>query len=69
MVFSLKIVRLDDRPVDPATVLVRVLVGYVSLFMAGLGFLWCLWDPEQQTWHDKVAGTIVVRAPKGMSLV
>lgn len=69
VVFSLKIVRLDDRPVDPATVLVRVLVGYISLVMGGLGFLWCAWDPEQQTWHDKVAGTVVVRAPKGMSLV
>lgn len=69
VVFSLKIVRLDDRPVDPATVLVRVLVGYLSIIAAGLGFLWCAWDPEQQTWHDKVAGTIVVRAPKGMSLV
>jgi uncharacterized RDD family membrane protein YckC len=27
-----------------------------------LGFLWMLWDRDRQTWHDKVAGTIVVSA-------
>jgi uncharacterized RDD family membrane protein YckC len=27
-----------------------------------LGYLWMLWDGEQQTWHDKIAGTHVERA-------
>jgi len=27
-----------------------------------LGFLWMLWDSKQQTWHDKVANTLVVKA-------
>ncbi|MFN3651833.1 MAG: RDD family protein [Armatimonadota bacterium] len=27
-----------------------------------LGYLWMLWDPEQQTWHDKIFGTHVERA-------
>jgi uncharacterized RDD family membrane protein YckC len=36
---------------------------------AGLGFLWIVFDEEKQSWHDKVAGTVVVHAPKGMSLV
>jgi uncharacterized RDD family membrane protein YckC len=25
-----------------------------------LGYLWMLWDPQQQTWHDKLVGTTVV---------
>jgi uncharacterized RDD family membrane protein YckC len=25
-----------------------------------IGYLWMLYDPEKQTWHDKVAGTFVV---------
>ena len=25
-----------------------------------LGYLWMLWDPEKQTWHDKMAGSVVV---------
>jgi hypothetical protein len=27
----------------------------------GLGFLWALWDPDGQTWHDKITGTVVVQ--------
>lgn len=27
-----------------------------------LGYLWMLWDPRKQTWHDKVAKTYVVEA-------
>ncbi|MEC8486226.1 MAG: RDD family protein, partial [Actinomycetota bacterium] len=26
-----------------------------------LGYLWMIWDKDRQTWHDKVAGTIVVK--------
>ena len=25
-----------------------------------LGYLWMLWDKEKQTWHDKIAGCVVV---------
>ena len=60
IVFNLKVARLDGRPVDAATAAVRTLVAFLSVVPAGLGFLWCLWDDERQTWHDKVAGTVVV---------
>jgi uncharacterized RDD family membrane protein YckC len=69
IVFGLKIVRLDERPVDWATSIVRALACFLSLFAAGLGFLWIIWDPERQAWHDKIAGTVVVRVPRGVSLV
>jgi uncharacterized RDD family membrane protein YckC len=26
-----------------------------------LGFLWMLWDGDRQTWHDKIAGTVVIK--------
>jgi hypothetical protein len=26
----------------------------------GLGYWWMLWDPQQQTWHDKLVATTVV---------
>jgi uncharacterized RDD family membrane protein YckC len=25
-----------------------------------LGYFWMLWDREAQTWHDKLASTVVV---------
>jgi uncharacterized RDD family membrane protein YckC len=34
----------------------RIVSGVVCL----LGYLWMLWDPQKQTWHDKIAGTVVV---------
>ena len=46
--------------VDYGRAFVRVLMSYVSGIPCGLGYLWMLWDPERQTWHDKVAGTYVV---------
>ncbi len=27
-----------------------------------LGYLWMLWDPKKQTWHDKVVNAIVIKA-------
>lgn len=39
----------------------RYLGYYVSIFGFGLGFLWVAWDARKQGWHDKLAGTVVVR--------
>jgi uncharacterized RDD family membrane protein YckC len=40
----------------------RMQLLQLSLLIAGLGCLWMLWDENQQTWHDKWADTMVVRA-------
>ena len=66
---DLRVVRLDSRPVDWATACVRALGCILSLCALGLGFLWIAFDPGKQAWHDKLAGTIVVRVPKGTPLV
>lgn len=59
---GLRVVRLDGKPMDYQTALVRHLIGYpVSLICFGLGFLWMFWDGKQQGWHDKLAKTIVVK--------
>lgn len=37
-------------------------VGYiVSMLPLGLGFIWAAFDKRKQGWHDKLAGTVVVR--------
>jgi uncharacterized RDD family membrane protein YckC len=42
--------------------LVREIVGkFVSGLFFGLGFFWAIWDRDSQAWHDKLAGTVVVR--------
>lgn len=38
----------------------RSLGRFVSGFICYLGYLWMLWDREKQTWHDKIANSVVV---------
>lgn len=42
----------------------RFLGLYVAALPLGLGLLWVAFDRRKQGWHDKLAGTVVVRAPK-----
>jgi uncharacterized RDD family membrane protein YckC len=28
----------------------------------GLGLIWVAFDPKKQGWHDKLAGTVVIRS-------
>jgi uncharacterized RDD family membrane protein YckC len=69
LLFGLQVVRLDSRPLDRATALVRAFGAILSGAVFGLGWLWAFWDDDKQTWHDKFAGTVVVRMPKSKPLV
>lgn len=69
IVCGIKVVRLDGRAIDWPTAIVRALGCFLSLVLAGLGFIWVAFDDEKQSWHDKIAGTTVVKMPKGTSLV
>jgi uncharacterized RDD family membrane protein YckC len=40
--------------------LIRYLGRALSSFVLYIGYLWMLWDREAQTWHDKIASTVVV---------
>jgi uncharacterized RDD family membrane protein YckC len=65
IVFDLHVVRVDGRPVDWETAIVRALGCFLSLFVVFLGFIWIVFDDNHQAWHDKIAGTVVVRAKRG----
>jgi uncharacterized RDD family membrane protein YckC len=66
---GIKIIRTDGRPVSFTVALVRSLSSLFSAFILFLGFLWSAWDREKQSWHDKIAGTLVVRMPKDFALI
>lgn len=45
------------------TILLRHLLGYpLSLLCAGLGFVWIIFDSKQRGWHDRLAGTLIVKS-------
>ena len=69
IVFDLHVVRVDGRPVDWETAIVRALGCFLSLCVVFLGFIWIALDPNNQAWHDKIAGTVVVRAKGGSPLL
>jgi uncharacterized RDD family membrane protein YckC len=49
-------------PIGYGRGLLRNLAKILSSIPILLGYLWMLWDPEKQTWHDKIATTVVVPA-------
>jgi uncharacterized RDD family membrane protein YckC len=64
IITQLRLVRIDGGGLRFADSLIRGLTGIFSLAVVGLGFLWILRDPERQAWHDRVAGTYVVKVPR-----
>jgi uncharacterized RDD family membrane protein YckC len=69
IVLGLKLVRLDGKEISFPVALVRGLACCLSAFPLFLGFFWAGWDAERQSWHDKIAGTVIVREPKGSPLI
>jgi uncharacterized RDD family membrane protein YckC len=62
LVLGLRIVDAETGGTPRIGRLVLRYVGYlVSALPLGLGYLWALWDPRRQGWHDKMAGTLVIR--------
>jgi len=59
---SIRVVKTDGEALGTGVALVRYVARIISAIPCGLGYWWALWDPEKQTWHDKIAGTYVVPA-------
>ena len=60
---AIRVVDLRDatgRPLGYARALTRWAGSILSAIPIFLGFFWMLWDDEKQTWHDKLAGSVVV---------
>jgi uncharacterized RDD family membrane protein YckC len=69
VVLGIKVIRKDGRPLDFAVALVRSLASFLSALVLFLGFFWVGWNREKDAWHDMIAGTTIVRMPKGVSLL
>ena len=62
MLLGIRVQSMDGSSVGYGRAFLRTLGYFVSIFfMTFLGFLWALWDRRNQTWHDKIAGTVVIR--------
>ncbi len=60
-IMGLYVVNENGAPVEWDAASIRFFIGYsVSLLPLGLGFYWALVDKNNQAWHDKIAGTLVI---------
>ncbi len=60
---GIKTICVDGSALGYRTIALRHLLGYpLSLLCVGLGFLWIILNPKQRGWHDKLAGTLIVKS-------
>jgi uncharacterized RDD family membrane protein YckC len=59
---GLRVVKLDGSRLSDTDAFIRGVGYYVSGLCMGLGFFWALFDENKRTWHDLLAGTIVIKA-------
>jgi uncharacterized RDD family membrane protein YckC len=62
MPFNMKVVSVaDGKNID----VMRALLRYVGFIIAAIplliGLIWAAFDSRKQGWHDKIAGTVVIR--------
>ena len=49
------------QPIGPGKALLRDILRYIFDSACFLNSLWPLWDDKNQTWHDKVCDTLVIK--------
>jgi uncharacterized RDD family membrane protein YckC len=67
MALGIKVISVDGSPVSWGKAGLRYLGYIVSGLVLALGFIWIAFDPQRQGWHDKIAGTYVVRKETNFS--
>lgn len=49
------------HPTCPSAFTRETIGKFISGILFGFGFLWMNWDDKKQSWHDKLAHTIVIK--------
>lgn len=58
---GIRIIKADGSDINDVDAVIRAVGYHVSSVLFGLGFIWALFDKNNQSWHDKMARTYVVR--------
>lgn len=59
-VAKVRVINLDGKRLGYLRAAIRYFVSGISAIVLALGYLWMLRDKKAQTWHDKVAGSLVI---------
>ena len=58
---GIRVIKADGGAISDVDAVIRAIGYQVSAMFFGLGFIWAFFDKNNQSWHDKLARTYVVR--------
>jgi uncharacterized RDD family membrane protein YckC len=59
---GIRVVKADGGALGPIDPILRYIGYFINSFLLMIGWLWALIDSKRQGFHDKLAGTVVVKA-------
>ena len=59
---NIRVVKTDGTEITLVTALIRYVGLIISFLVVFIGVIWVAFDADKQGWHDKIAGTYVVKA-------
>jgi uncharacterized RDD family membrane protein YckC len=59
---NIRVVKTDGSYLDYVGAFLRFIGFFISCIVFLIGVIWAAFDAQKQGWHDKIAGTYVVRA-------
>lgn len=59
---GMKVVDENYQRITMVKALIRFVISYFSMAVLCLGYIWIIFDSKKQGWHDKAAGTYVIRS-------
>jgi uncharacterized RDD family membrane protein YckC len=59
---NIRVVKTDGSYLDYVGAFLRYIGFFISCIVFLIGVIWAAFDAQKQGWHDKIAGTYVVRA-------
>jgi uncharacterized RDD family membrane protein YckC len=62
--WRIRLVNPDGGPITRKQAALRFILALLGLALVGAGFWWALFDRDRQFFHDRIAGTRLVRVPR-----
>jgi len=58
---NIRVIKTDGSDLSLVVALIRYVGLVVSILVIFIGVIWAAFDPNKQGWHDKIAGTYVIK--------
>jgi uncharacterized RDD family membrane protein YckC len=58
---NIRVIKTDGSNLELGSAVLRYIGLIISVLVIFIGVIWAAFDPNKQGWHDKIAGTYVVK--------